>query len=151
MNPQRANMNTSQNAAGATPVSMNKAVSKAGKNSSQNSLQINEIRDGVVIMNDGSFRSVLMLKSINFDLMSAQEREGVEYAYQGFLNSLYFPIQIHHVPVKMIIFQLKSIFSHSNNHQFPIKIHHCPFISHHFPIEIQYFFIKIYQIPTRNY
>lgn len=45
-------------------------------------------------MNDGSFRSVIMVKSINFDLMSPQEREGVEYGYQGFLNSLYFPIQI---------------------------------------------------------
>jgi hypothetical protein len=63
-------------------------------NSTQNHLQIAEIRDGVVIMNDGSFRSVLMVKSINFDLMSPQEREGVEYGYQGFLNSLYFPIQI---------------------------------------------------------
>jgi hypothetical protein len=63
-------------------------------NSTQNALQITEIRDGIVIMSDGSFRSVVMLKSINFDLMSPQEREGVEYAYQGFLNSLYFPIQI---------------------------------------------------------
>lgn len=45
-------------------------------------------------MNDGSFRSVVMVKSINFDLMSPEEREGVEYSYQGFLNSLYFPIQI---------------------------------------------------------
>jgi hypothetical protein len=35
-----------------------------------------------------------MLKSINFDLMSEQEREGVEYGYQSFLNSLYFPVQI---------------------------------------------------------
>ena len=26
--------------------------------------------------------------------MSAREREGIEYGYQGFLNSLYFPIQI---------------------------------------------------------
>lgn len=26
--------------------------------------------------------------------MSPQEREGVEYGYQGFLNSLYFPVQI---------------------------------------------------------
>lgn len=34
-----------------------------------------------------------MVKSINFDLMSPQEQEAVEYAYQGFLNSLYFPIQ----------------------------------------------------------
>jgi hypothetical protein len=63
-------------------------------NSTQNSLQIAEIRDGIVIMQDGSFRSVIMVKSINFDLMSPQEREAVEYSYQGFLNSLYFPIQI---------------------------------------------------------
>lgn len=63
-------------------------------NSTQNALQIAEIRDGVVILNDGSFRSVVMVKSINFDLMSPTERESVEYSYQGFLNSLYFPIQI---------------------------------------------------------
>lgn len=63
-------------------------------NSTQNSLQIAEIRDGIVIMNDGSFRSVVMVKSINFDLMSPQEQEAVEYSYQGFLNSLFFPIQI---------------------------------------------------------
>jgi len=66
----------------------------AHPNSTQNSLQIAEIRDGIVIMNDGSFRSVVMVKSINFDLMSPQEQEAVEYSYQGFLNSLYFPIQI---------------------------------------------------------
>ncbi|HEX4774461.1 MAG TPA: hypothetical protein VH234_03010 [Candidatus Saccharimonadales bacterium] len=62
--------------------------------STQNSLQIAEIRDGIVIMSDGSFRAVLMVKSINFDLMSQQEQEAVEYSYQGFLNSLYFPVQI---------------------------------------------------------
>lgn len=70
------------------------AIKQANPNSTQNTLQIAEIRDGIVIMNDGSFRSVLMMKSINFDLMSPQEREGVEFGYQGFLNSLYFPIQI---------------------------------------------------------
>jgi hypothetical protein len=63
-------------------------------NSTQNNLEIAEIRDGVVIMNDGSFRAVVMVKSINFDLMSPAEREGVEFSYQGFLNSLYFPLQI---------------------------------------------------------
>lgn len=67
---------------------------KSNPNSTQNALQIAEIRDGIVIMNDGSFRSVVMVKSINFDLMSPQEREAVEYSYQGFLNSLYFPIQV---------------------------------------------------------
>ena len=63
-------------------------------NSTQNMLQIAEIRDGIVIMNDGSYRSIIMVKPINFDLMSPQERESVEYSYQGFLNALYFPIQI---------------------------------------------------------
>ena len=70
------------------------AVHTTNANSTQNTLQIAEIRDGIVIMNDGSFRSVVMVKSINFDLMSPQEQEAVEYSYQGFLNSLYFPIQI---------------------------------------------------------
>jgi hypothetical protein len=71
-----------------------KITPRTNPNSTQNALQIAEIRDGIVIMNDGSFRSVVMVKSINFDLMSPQEQEAVEYAYQGFLNSLYFPIQI---------------------------------------------------------
>lgn len=69
-------------------------VAKSNPNSTQNTLQIAEIRDGIVIMNDGTFRSVIMAKSINFDLMSPSEQEAVEYSYQGFLNSLYFPIQI---------------------------------------------------------
>lgn len=67
---------------------------EANPNSTQNMLQIAEIRDGFVIMSDGSFRSVVMVNSINFDLMSQAEQEAVEYNYQNFLNSLYFPIQI---------------------------------------------------------
>lgn len=63
-------------------------------NSTQSTLQLSEVRDGMVIMIDGSFRAVVACKSINFDLMSDREREGVEYSYQNFLNSLNFPIQI---------------------------------------------------------
>ena len=73
----------------------NQAKPKNNPNSTQNTLHIAEIRDGIVIMNDGSFRSVIMAKSINFDLMSPQEREAVENSYQRFLNSLYFPLQIN--------------------------------------------------------
>ena len=81
------------NIAAPTPPN-NQVVNQSNPNSTQNSLEIAEIRDGIVIMNDGSFRSVIMVKSINFDLMSQEEQEAVEFAYQGFLNSLYFPIQI---------------------------------------------------------
>lgn len=63
-------------------------------NSTQSSLQFAEIRDGMAIMSDGSFRAIVACQSINFDLMSSREREGVEYAYQNFLNSLHHPVQI---------------------------------------------------------
>lgn len=63
-------------------------------NTTQNTLLFSELRDDMVIMNDGSFRAVIACKSINFDLMSSKEREGIEYSYQNFLNSLYFPVQI---------------------------------------------------------
>lgn len=63
-------------------------------NSTQSSLLLSEVRDNLVIMADGTFRAVIACKSINFDLMSTREREGVEYSYQNFLNSLNYPIQI---------------------------------------------------------
>lgn len=95
------------------------AAPPSNPNSTQNTLQIAEIRDGIVIMNDGSFRSVVMVKSINFDLMSPQEREAVEYSYQGFLNSLYFPIQIfvrsQRVDLRPYIERLDKIRSEHDN------------------------------------
>ena len=63
-------------------------------NSAQSSLLISELRDSMVIMKDGSFRAVVACKSINFDLMSEEEREAIEYSYQNFLNSLTFTVQV---------------------------------------------------------
>ncbi|OYW43239.1 hypothetical protein B7Z28_00970, partial [Candidatus Saccharibacteria bacterium 32-45-3] len=84
-------------APGAGPIGSQQPAQKPvpkNPNSTQSSLQLSEVRDGMVIMNDGSFRSVVACKSINFDLMSDREREGIEYSYQNFLNSLNFPVQI---------------------------------------------------------
>ena len=64
------------------------------QNTTQKSLLFSELRDGMIIMSDGSFRAVVACESINFDLMSSREREGVEYSYQNFLNSLTFDIQV---------------------------------------------------------
>ncbi len=74
----------------AAPVSPN----QESPTSTQATLLISELRDNVVIMKDGSFRAVVACKSINFDLMSDVERDGVEYSYQNFLNSLKFTTQI---------------------------------------------------------
>ena len=100
MSPDQPNVVAPGNSVGVAPAAPQMPPTKGEKipagntNSTQNTLHISEIRDGIVIMNDGTFRAVIMCKSINFDLMSPQEREAVEFAYQGFLNSLYFPIQI---------------------------------------------------------
>lgn len=90
-NIQNASLGSAAMAANqAEPTSPNKEV----PTSTQATLLISELRDNVVIMKDGSFRAVIACKSINFDLMSDMEREGVEYSYQNFLNSLKFTTQI---------------------------------------------------------
>ena len=70
-------------------------VAPKNPNSTQNTLMFEEIRDNMLIMGDGTYRSIVAAQSVNFDLMSEREREGIEYSYQQFLNSLTFPIQIY--------------------------------------------------------
>lgn len=60
----------------------------------QEKIEIEDIKDGVIILNDGGLRAVLMTSSINFVLKSTEEQDALTYHYQGFLNSLDFPIQI---------------------------------------------------------
>ncbi len=66
----------------------------ASKPATQTYLPIAEIKDGVVILKDGTLRSVLMVSSINFSLKSDDEQEALISAYVGFLNSIDFPLQI---------------------------------------------------------
>lgn len=62
---------------------------------SQQFVPIREIRDGVVILNNGSLRTILMASSINFALKSQEEQRAVIAQFQNFLNSLDFSVQFH--------------------------------------------------------
>ncbi|PIT90862.1 hypothetical protein COU17_03665 [Candidatus Kaiserbacteria bacterium CG10_big_fil_rev_8_21_14_0_10_49_17] len=62
--------------------------------SSQNFVPVKEVRDGIMILNDGSLRAVLMASSLNFALKSTDEQEAIISQFQNFLNSLEFSIQI---------------------------------------------------------
>jgi len=62
--------------------------------STQEILKFSEIHDGIIITKTGELRTVLMVSSINFALKSEQEQTAIIFAYQNFLNSLEFPIQI---------------------------------------------------------
>ncbi|MBU1202853.1 hypothetical protein KKH39_02315 [Patescibacteria group bacterium] len=71
-----------------------KLASSRPKNSTQKFLDIAEIRDDLVVLNDGSVRGVLLVSSINFDLKSEDEQKAIVGGYINFLNSLDYPLQI---------------------------------------------------------
>lgn len=60
----------------------------------QTFLQIAEIRDSTIVLKNGGLRGILSVSSINFNLKSEEEQNAIIYSYQGFLNTLEFPIQI---------------------------------------------------------
>ena len=61
----------------------------------QEFIPFKEIRDGIVIMKDNSFRAVLMTSSLNLALKSQEEQEAIIAQFQNFLNSLEFSIQFY--------------------------------------------------------
>lgn len=62
--------------------------------STQQYLKISQIRDNTVVLTSGELRQVIEASSVNFSLKSTQEQNAIIGSYQGFLNSLQFPIQI---------------------------------------------------------
>lgn len=64
------------------------------KLSTQQFLEISQVRDGVMILKNKTLRGVLIVSSINFALKSVEEQNSIVYQFQNFLNSLDFQTQI---------------------------------------------------------
>lgn len=64
------------------------------KTSTQDFVEIDQIREGVLIMKNKSLRGVLMVSSLNLALKSEEEQNATFYQFQTFLNSLDFSCQI---------------------------------------------------------
>ncbi len=62
--------------------------------STQDFLQFDKIKDGIIILKNKGLRATLMISSINFSLKSADEQNAILSQFQNFLNSLDFPCQI---------------------------------------------------------
>jgi len=62
--------------------------------STQKYVDVEEVRDGVMVLRNGSLRVILLASSVNFDLKSSDEQDAIIMQYQNFLNSLDFPLQI---------------------------------------------------------
>lgn len=67
---------------------------KSSTPSTQQFLDIAEIKEDVAVLKDGTMRAVLAVASINFALKSEEEQNATVAAYTQFLNSLEYPIQI---------------------------------------------------------
>jgi hypothetical protein len=62
--------------------------------STQQFLEIDQIKQGVVVLRNRSLRGVIMVSSLNFALKSDDEQSAIVYQFQNFLNSLDFSLEI---------------------------------------------------------
>jgi len=62
--------------------------------STQQFLEIDQLREGVVLLRNKAMRGVLMVSSLNFALKSEEEQNAIIYQFQNFLNSLDFSLEV---------------------------------------------------------
>lgn len=96
------------------------------KSSTQDFLEFNQIRDGIIILKNKTLRAVLMVSSLNFSLKPEEEQNAILYQFQNFLNSLDFPCQIlitsRKVNITGYLDELKEIKKNEKNELLKIQI-----------------------------
>ncbi len=60
----------------------------------QQLLELDQIKEGVVVLKNKSLRGITMVSSQNFALKSDEEQQAIIYQFQSFLNSLDFSLEI---------------------------------------------------------
>ncbi|MDA0376159.1 MAG: hypothetical protein O3A80_02520 [bacterium] len=64
------------------------------KIATQRFVPISEIRNDTVLLKKGGLRAVLEVGTLNFNLKSETEQQGIISGYESFINTLTFPLQI---------------------------------------------------------
>jgi len=64
------------------------------KATTQQLLEVDQIKEGVVVLKNKAMRGVIMVSSLNFALKSEEEQSAIIYQFQNFLNSLDFSLEI---------------------------------------------------------
>lgn len=93
----------------------------------QEFVPIKEIRDGVVILKDGTMRMLLLASSVNIALKSDDEQRAILMQFQNFLNSLEFSTQIfiesRRLDTRPYIARLEARLKEEMNDLLKIQIH----------------------------
>lgn len=71
--------------------------------STQSFIEIEDLKDDIVLFKDFSAGIIIEVGAVNFWLLSVEEQSSIIYAYSGLLNSLSFPVQILILSKKMDI------------------------------------------------
>lgn len=87
------------------------------KASTQNFIEIEEIRDDIILLKDSFASTVLEVGAVNFWLLSSEEQNAMIYAYGNLLNSLSFPVQILILSKKMDVSSYLEYLTNKINHQ----------------------------------
>lgn len=102
-------------------------MDKLGKvASTQDHLDIEDIRDDIVLLKNGSATAVLQTTAVNFDLLSETEQDSLIFAYAGLLNSLTFPLQVFirtkRMDVSNYLFRIQEAKARSHNENLSAQI-----------------------------
>ncbi len=85
----------------------------------QQFIEIGEIKEGIVILKNKTLRGVLMVSSVNFALKSEDEQNATIYQFQDFLNSLDFSLEIvvqsRRLNITGYLDKLKELEEHQEN------------------------------------
>ncbi len=64
------------------------------RGTTQEFTEIEDIRDDLILLADGSCCLIMETNAVNFGLLSEKEQDALIFAYAGLLNSLTYPLQI---------------------------------------------------------
>lgn len=96
------------------------------KISTQDFLELEQVREGIIILKNKALRGILMVSSLNFALKSEEEQNAILYQFQNFLNSLDFSCQvlIHSRKINIVGYsdKLKEIEEKEKNELLKIQI-----------------------------
>ena len=73
---------------------LKKTISNLPEVNTKQFVEIQEIRDNVLILKDGSLRQIMKVGSINFELKSQDEQLAILQGFRSFLNALDFSLEI---------------------------------------------------------
>lgn len=69
-------------------------MAKPTSSATQEFIPIKEIRDGVVVLKNGTLRGILLVSATNLALKSSDEQDATMSAFQNYLNTMEFSTQI---------------------------------------------------------